>query len=200
MIRSQVHACKRSLGLRSGGALPNHCIIGAHGGSHWCSGPSPEKDFARPSESTGFVSSFLVDKLMTTKYPLGVILVELCHQLARRRAALRAQWVPRLENEEADALTNSDFPHFLPERRIEVDLETLPFGFFPRLLECGEGFVAELEAINLAKVSDTTARPRGAASRAKLCETDSHGCELVGELPVWLSVQDSHLWRQARLV
>ena len=45
----------------------------------------PEKDFARPSDSTGLVSfscgtdnqgnSFLVDKLMTIRYPLGVILV-----------------------------------------------------------------------------------------------------------------------------
>ena len=71
-----------------------------------------------------------------------MILVELCHQPARRRAALRAQWVPRLVNEEADALTNSDFRNFRPEHRIEVDLDTLPFGVLPRLLECGEGFVA----------------------------------------------------------
>ena len=113
----------------------------------------PEKDFARSSDSTGLVSfscgtdnqgnSFLVDKLMTTKYPLGIILVELCHQLARRRAALRAQWVPRLENEEADALTNSDFRHFRAESRLEVDPAALPFGVLPRLLEQGELFVSE---------------------------------------------------------
>ena len=134
----------------------------------------PEKDFARSSDSTGLVSfscgtdnqgnAFLVDKLMTTKYPLGIILVELCHQLARRRAALRAQWVPRLENEEADALTNSDFRHFRAENRLEVDLEALPFGVLPRLLEQGETFVAELEAVKLGKV----AAHAGAAKRRRV--------------------------------
>ena len=42
-------------------------------------------------------NSFLVDRLLTIKYPLGVILVELCHQLNLRGAALRAQWIPRSE-------------------------------------------------------------------------------------------------------
>ena len=108
---------------------------------------------------------------MSTKYPLEVILVERCHQLARRWAALRAQLVPRLENEEADALTNSDFRQFWPEHRIEVDLETLPFGGLPRLLECGEGFVAELEAIKLAKAAghDSTAERRRLKGEA-LCD------------------------------
>ena len=134
----------------------------------------PEKDFARPSDSTGLVSlswgtdsqgnSFLVDKLMTTKYPLGVIIVELCHQLARRRAALRAQWVFRLEKEEADALTNSDFRHFRAENRLEVDLVALPFGVLPRLLEQVESYVAELEAVKLGKAAGHD----GAAKRRRV--------------------------------
>ena len=49
---------------------------------------------------------FLLDKLMTTKFPLGVVLMELACQLSLRRACLHARWIPRLENEEADALTN----------------------------------------------------------------------------------------------
>ena len=92
-----------------------------------------------------------MDRLMTTKYPLGLILVELSHQLALRRAALRAKWVPRLENEEADALTNSDFRHFSQEHRIEVDLAKLPFGVLPRLLEVGEGYIKELDDLKAAR-------------------------------------------------
>ena len=70
--------------------------------------------------------------------------------------------MPRLENEEADALTNSNVRHFRPEHRIEVDLETLPFGVLPRLLEYRESFVAELEATKLAKAAghDSTAKRR----------------------------------------
>ena len=44
--------------------------------------------------------------------------MELAHQLADRKAVLRAQWLPRLQNEEADALTNCDFRHFDAAKRI----------------------------------------------------------------------------------
>ena len=134
----------------------------------------PEQLFDRGIESTGLVTfgcatdnqgnSFLVDRLMTTKYPLGIILVELLHQLALRRAALRARWVPRLENEEADALTNSDFRHFSAALRVKVDIENLPFGVLPKLLEHGEDYVAELETLKLAKAKGHD----GAAKRRRI--------------------------------
>ena len=72
-------------------------------------------------------NSFLLDKLLTTKYPLGVILMELAAQGGLRGAVLRADGIPRLENEEADALTNWEFHHFNPALRAEVDLEKLNF-------------------------------------------------------------------------
>ena len=78
----------------------------------------PENEWRKPEGAEGLLTvgcatdnqgnAFLVDRLMTTKYPFGVILIELCHQLPLRQAVLRAQWVPRDQNEEADALTNSD--------------------------------------------------------------------------------------------
>ena len=68
-------------------------------------------------------NSYLLDKLLTTKYPLGVIPMEVACQASRRCASLRARWIPQLENEEADALTNGEFPHFRAEHRIPVDLE-----------------------------------------------------------------------------
>ena len=42
--------------------------------------------------------------------------MELAHQMQLRQAILRALWLPRLQNEEADALTNLDFRHFAPEK------------------------------------------------------------------------------------
>ena len=72
--------------------------------------------------------------------------------------------MPRLENEEADALTNADFRHFSPEHRFDVDLESLTFGVLPRLWECGENFVSELADIKLAKESGHD----GAAKRRRL--------------------------------
>ena len=98
-------------------------------------------------------NSFLLDKLMTTKYPLGIVLMELACQLGRRRAALHARWIPRLQNEEADALTNDDFRHFSMAMRIPVDLNALPFVVMKELFEVGDAYVEEVNRLKeLAKV------------------------------------------------
>ena len=116
---------------------------------------TPEDEFVRGAQSTGLVTlscltdnqgnSYLLDKLMTTKYPLGVILIELAWQCARRRVALRAEWVPRLQNEEADALTNGVYDAFDESKRVDVNLDTLQFGVLRDLLATGESYFAALE-------------------------------------------------------
>ena len=90
---------------------------------------------------------FLMDKLLTTKYPLGVVLMELASQLGRRGATLRADWIPRLQNEEADALTNWDFRHFNPANMIDVDLGALKFNIMNELFATGDAYLAELEGL-----------------------------------------------------
>ena len=92
-------------------------------------------------------NSYLLDKLMTTKFPLGVILMELSCQLGLRRACLHARWIPRLQNEEADALTNGEFGHFDPAKRIPVDLDDLGFRVLNELFEEGEAYIADLERL-----------------------------------------------------
>ena len=91
-------------------------------------------------------NSYLLDKLITTRYPLAVVLIELSTQLALRRMAMRAEWVPRMQNQEADALTNSEFAAFDPSLRIPVDLNKLDFKVMHRLLEKGEAYFEELQA------------------------------------------------------
>ena len=90
-------------------------------------------------------NSHLLDRMLTTKYPLGVVLMELAHQMRVRRLVLRAHWLPRLENEEADALTNFDYRHFDAAKRIEVKLEELEFKVLNELFKEGEEYVAALE-------------------------------------------------------
>ena len=89
----------------------------------------------------------MLDKLMTTKFPLGVILMELSCQLGLRRACLHARWIPRLQNEEADALTNGEFGHFDPAKRIPVNLDDLGFHVLNELFEEGEAYIADLEQL-----------------------------------------------------
>jgi hypothetical protein len=90
-------------------------------------------------------NAHLLDRMLTTKYPLGVVLMELAHQMRARRLILRAHWLPRLENEEADALTNFDYRHFDPTKRVDVKLEDLRFAVLNELFQAGEDYVAALE-------------------------------------------------------
>ena len=115
-------------------------------------------------------NSHLLDWMMTTKYPLGVVLMELAHQMRIRRLVLRAHWLPRLENEEADALTNLDFRHFTPELRIPVDLDTLEFGVLRGLFEHGESYLAELEKrkVEAKAARDQATRAGGESKRKRL--------------------------------
>ena len=89
-------------------------------------------------------NTFLLDRLLTTKYPLGVVLMEVAHQCRRRGLALRANWVPRLENQEADDLTNLEFKSFDHKHRINVNLESLEFGVLQHLFNVGDAYVEEL--------------------------------------------------------
>ena len=70
-------------------------------------------------------NSCVVTKLMTSKYPMVVILAEVAAQARRRRISLGLNWVPRDQNEAADALTNSDFSEFDMARRIELEVESI---------------------------------------------------------------------------
>ena len=107
----------------------------------------------------------MLDKLMTTKFPLGVVLMELACQLRIRRACLHARWIPRLQNEEADALTNGEFDAFDPALRIDVDLKQLGFVVMDDLFEEGESYVSELA--ELKKAEDLKRASSGGTSKRK---------------------------------
>ena len=104
-------------------------------------------------------NTFLLDRLLTTKYPLGVVLMEVAFQCRKRNLVLRANWVPRLENQEADDLTNMEFKSFDPRRRLAVDLDSLKFGVLDRLFAEGDRYVAELAELK-AMAASTAASGR----------------------------------------
>ena len=70
--------------------------------------------------------------------------MELAVQVGLRNASLRASWIPILQNEEADALTNSDFRHFDLALRIDVDLASLEFKVTNQLFAVGDEYIEEL--------------------------------------------------------
>ena len=66
-----------------------------------------------------------MSRLMTSKFPLVVILAELAAQLRKRSLKLDLQWVPRDQNEEADDLTNGEFGRFAAANRVRLDIKGL---------------------------------------------------------------------------
>ena len=118
-------------------------------------------------------NSYLLDRMLTTRYPLGVVLMELAHQMKLRRMVLRARWLPRDENQEADDLTNYEYRHFDPAKRIPVDLSKLGFDLMDSLLRHGDEYMADLERERASE--KRKAATRGAmrgAKRKPLRETD----------------------------
>ena len=115
-------------------------------------------------------NTFLLDKLLTTKYPLGVVLMEVAFQCRIRGATLRANWVPRLQNEEADALTNWEFRHFNPSNRIDVKLEELSFGVLDRLFEVGDEYIEMLNKLKQDSEREKKA-PRYKIMKRRACDT-----------------------------
>ena len=90
-------------------------------------------------------NGFVVDRLMSTKFPLNIVLMELSAQLAERQLQLELEWLPRTENVEADDLTNSEFAKFDKANRIEVKLEDIQWLVLPEMMAEGRQLYSELE-------------------------------------------------------
>ena len=120
-------------------------------------------------------NAYLLDRMLTTKYPLAIILMEMAHQMRRRRMVMRANWLPRDQNEEADALTNFDFRFFDPAKRIPVDVNNLGFEILPGLFEEGEIYVREL----------AEEKEKSKAKAGKKAEKKSRPGEKLRDLQPW---------------
>ena len=91
-------------------------------------------------------------------------MMELAHQMRRRRLVLRARWLPRLQNDEADQLTDMYFRHFDPKKRIPVSLERPGFQVLPELFEAGEKY---LETLNRLKAGSRESEKSEGNDRTK---------------------------------
>ena len=65
-------------------------------------------------------NSHVVARLLTTRFPLAAFLMELAMHLQMVGANLELYWLPRLQNQEADALTNNDLTRFDEQLRQKV--------------------------------------------------------------------------------
>ena len=112
-------------------------------GDAWPAGASGEVVLQGVTDNLG--NSFALSKLMSSKFPLVVILSEVAAQLRARSMVLNLGWAPCDQNEEADALTNGDFSQFDLGRRIGVDVEKIGWRILPRMLEVSENIYSEVQ-------------------------------------------------------
>ena len=96
-------------------------------------------------------NGYVIARLMTTKFPLCVVLMELVEQLEARGSWLKLSWVPRQQNEEADALTNGCFEGFDPALRVDIDLADIRWKVMDAMMAAGGGLVGELERLRAQK-------------------------------------------------
>ena len=87
----------------------------------------------------------VLNRLMTSKFPLVVILTELAEQFQQGEFDMTLTCVPRGQNELADALTNGDFGNFRKENRMEVDVRSLGFKILPEMVRVADSLYADVK-------------------------------------------------------
>ncbi|CAE8681799.1 unnamed protein product, partial [Polarella glacialis] len=138
-------------------------------------------------------NSFATQKLMSTKWPLTVLLMELSETLRVFDADLHLGWTRRDFNQEADDLSNEKFGGFNPSRRIPIEGHAIPWLVLPEMMEASHALYEEICAERGTAKSRTSSGPKRAKAGSKLRDTDpwqpflvfifaSHDCDLYQHL------------------
>jgi hypothetical protein len=80
-------------------------------------------------------NTYAVAKLMSTKFPSTILLMELSEQLRSSSLELHLSWVPRDTNVPADDLTNCIFTRFDTTKRVNIVGSQIPFLVLPDLMK-----------------------------------------------------------------
>jgi len=103
---------------------------------------------------------FVLSRLLTTKWPLVAFLSEISAQLESKNILFEMCWVPREQNQEADAITNSDTEWLNSDMCVASSLDGLPFLVLPDLLSRGEAFYNGQPVVNQGIPDKGTHDPR----------------------------------------
>ncbi len=110
-------------------------------------------------------NAYVLNRLMTTKYPLCTVVMELAAQMELHNLRLAIDWSPRELNAEADDLSNHITSAFNPDHRIALELNNLPWLVLPGLMREGAAFDQDVRPTRPPRV-------RKKAKGARLRETD----------------------------
>lgn len=123
---------------------------------------------------TGFTdnlsNAYLLDRFLTTRFPLSLVLMELAKQLEDSRLDLDLAWVPREQNEEADDLSKGRYSCFEMANRLEVDMEKVPFKILRNMLDAATEFDKEIKEKRTSKETATAAGKIPAAEKLRVTQ------------------------------
>ena len=85
-------------------------------------------------------------KLMSTKWPLATLLIELSEQLRSRQLDLNLAWLPRLQNQEADDITNQNFEKFDASRRVRFEWGEVKWLVLDNLMQASQKLYQQVVA------------------------------------------------------
>ena len=105
-------------------------------------------------------NKFVIKRLMTTRFPLCAVLMQMAITLASKGLWLDLEWTPREANTEADAITNADYSLFDPSLRIDVDWSKFPKKVMEDVLAAGLGFEKAINEMKAIQKSWPTIRKR----------------------------------------
>ena len=109
-------------------------------------------------------NSYIVRKMLSTKWPIMPLLIELSEQLRAREAELHLSWIPRENNQEADDLSNLKLDEFSLENRVHFKLSEIPWIAFMELIGTTETMYKEI----VQRREENKARKRPAQSIKRL--------------------------------
>ena len=79
-------------------------------------------------------NSYAVTKMMSTKWPVTALIIELSEELRANCLELHLAWLPRDLNEEADARSNLETSGFDPSLEIKIDTSRLGWRVLDELM------------------------------------------------------------------
>ena len=96
-------------------------------------------------------NTFVLQKFMSCKYPLTIVVMELACQLRKYQLEMDLAWAPRMQNVPADSLTNMEFEMFREELRITKKFEELDFEVLDLLMEKAGELDQEIKLVKSSK-------------------------------------------------
>ncbi len=111
---------------------------------------------------------FVLSKLMTTKFPLCGVVMELAMQMEARNLKVDFNWLPRDLNQEADDLSNGLTDAFEPSLRVDLDVSRIRWLALDRIMAAGADFEAHRREAKTGDVPGTRRGKRGKQERLRV--------------------------------